>query len=112
MTRSKRVLAVASGGGHWDELMVVTPAFEGLETTYATTNSTLVGEVAGDLRFVSDCNRKQPLKSIKCAFDTLRLGGSVRPDVVISTGAAPGAMALVYGKLFGARTIWIDGLGS
>ena len=39
-------------------------------------------------------------------------GGLSRPDVIITTGAAPGAMALVFGKLVGARTIWIDGLAS
>ena len=31
-----------------------------------------------------------------------------RPHVVISTGAAPGYMALRFGRLFGARTIWVD----
>ena len=46
------------------------------------------------------------------AFDAFALVRSVRPDVVISTGAAPGAFALFFGKLFGAKTIWIDGIAS
>jgi hypothetical protein len=112
MTRSKQLLAVASGGGHWDELMVVSSGFTCFETTYATTNSVLVADIAGDLRFVKDCNRRQPLRSIKCALDVFWLVVSLRPDVIITTGAAPGAMALVFGKLVGARTIWIDGLAS
>jgi hypothetical protein len=28
--------------------------------------------------------------------------------VVLTTGAAPGLIAIVFGKLTGARTIWID----
>ena len=36
----------------------------------------------------------------------------VRPDVVISTGAAPGCLAIRFGKLLGARTIWIDSIAN
>jgi hypothetical protein len=35
-----------------------------------------------------------------------------RPDVVISTGAAPGYFALRFGKLLGARTIWVDSIAN
>ncbi len=33
-----------------------------------------------------------------------------RPDIVITTGAAPGYFCLRLGKLLGARTIWIDSI--
>ena len=36
----------------------------------------------------------------------------VRPDIVISTGALPGYMAIRLGKLFGARTIWVDSIAN
>jgi UDP-N-acetylglucosamine:LPS N-acetylglucosamine transferase len=36
----------------------------------------------------------------------------VRPDVIITTGSAPGMLALRLGKLFGARTVWIDSLAN
>jgi hypothetical protein len=36
-----------------------------------------------------------------------------RPDVIISTGAAPGYFALWIGRrLLGARTIWIDSIAN
>lgn len=35
-----------------------------------------------------------------------------RPDVVISTGAAPGYFAIVFGRFFGANTIWIDSIAN
>ena len=35
-----------------------------------------------------------------------------RPNVIITTGAAPGYFALRFGKLFGARTIWIDSMAN
>ena len=35
-----------------------------------------------------------------------------RPDVVVSTGAAPGYFGIRFGKLVGARTIWIDSIAN
>ena len=32
--------------------------------------------------------------------------------MVVSTGAAPGLIALPIAKLFGARTVWIDSLAN
>jgi hypothetical protein len=36
----------------------------------------------------------------------------VRPDVVISTGAAPGYFAILFGKKLGAKTIWLDSIAN
>ena len=36
----------------------------------------------------------------------------LRPRVVITTGAAPGVVALAIGKLLGARTIWLDSIAN
>ena len=35
-----------------------------------------------------------------------------RPDVVVSTGAAPGVVALRVGKWLGARTVWLDSIAN
>jgi UDP-N-acetylglucosamine:LPS N-acetylglucosamine transferase len=35
-----------------------------------------------------------------------------RPEVVVSTGAAPGYFAMRLGKLLGRRTIWIDSIAN
>ena len=36
----------------------------------------------------------------------------VRPDVIISTGAAIGYFAFKTGKLMGAKTVWIDSIAN
>jgi hypothetical protein len=36
----------------------------------------------------------------------------LRPHVVFTTGAAPGAVALVIGRVFGAKTIWLDSIAN
>ena len=33
-------------------------------------------------------------------------------DVVLSTGAAPGYFAILFGRLVGARTIWLDSIAN
>jgi UDP-N-acetylglucosamine:LPS N-acetylglucosamine transferase len=35
-----------------------------------------------------------------------------RPDVIVSTGAAPGYFALRLGKFLGLRTIWVDSIAN
>jgi len=35
-----------------------------------------------------------------------------RPEIVLSTGAAPGYFAIRFAKLLGAHTIWIDSIAN
>lgn len=45
---------------------------------------------------------------VQVALKVLRF----RPDVVVTTGAAPGFAALLFGKMIGAKTIWIDSIAN
>jgi len=109
----KRVLAIASGGGHWQQLMRLRPAFEKQSPTYVTTNAAYATDVPGsDLFVVTDANRDRPLKLILAAVEMLFRVVRVRPDVVISTGAAPGLFGIIFGRLVGARTIWVDSIAN
>src|SRR4249919_1219684 len=107
--RTKRVLAVSSGGGHWVQLLRLRPAFEGCDVTYATVRSGYQDDVSdGVFVVISDCNRSRRLRALWSAFGMFILLARVRPDVVVSTGAAPGYFAVRFGHWFGARTIWVD----
>ena len=59
-----------------------------------------------------DANRWDRLALLRTACSVLRVLASERPDVVISTGAAPGFFAILFGKMFGARTIWVDSIAN
>jgi UDP-N-acetylglucosamine:LPS N-acetylglucosamine transferase len=61
---------------------------------------------------VADANRDVPLKLVWCALQVLGRVVRMRPDVIISTGAAPGLFAILFGRLVGARTIWIDSIAN
>jgi UDP-N-acetylglucosamine:LPS N-acetylglucosamine transferase len=108
-----KVLAIASGGGHWVQLMRLKPAFETNTVVLVTVNQAYKAE-AGSHRFyvVKDATRWNKLRLFVMALQVLWIVLKERPDVVLSTGAAPGYFALRLGKLLGARTIWIDSIAN
>lgn len=109
----KRVLAVTSGGGHWEEMMLIKDGFRDAQLVFANTFHGLAeNSGVGPAYVIRDCNRRDIFANIGCAVDIWRILHRERPDVVVSTGAAPGLIALVLGKLVGARTIWIDSVAN
>ncbi|MBV7258264.1 glucuronosyltransferase [Erythrobacter sp. WH158] len=59
-----------------------------------------------------DCNKNRPFRSAWCGIVALWLVIKLRPDIVISTGAAPGFFCILAGRLVGARTLWIDSVAN
>jgi UDP-N-acetylglucosamine:LPS N-acetylglucosamine transferase len=111
--RQQRILAVSSSGGHWVQLSRLRPAFEGHDVAYLTTESGYRGEVA-PARFytVKDASRWNKIALAASAFKVLYVILRERPSVVVSTGAAPGYLALRFAKLIGAQTAWVDSVAN
>ena len=112
-TRATRILAIASGGGHWVQLLRLRPALAGEDIAYVTVNEASRAE-AGPARFyvVNDATRWNKFGVVILAVRIALILLRERPDVVITTGAAPGFVGIVLGKLMGARTCWIDSLAN
>jgi UDP-N-acetylglucosamine:LPS N-acetylglucosamine transferase len=109
----QRVLAVASGGGHWVQLLRTTGAFEDHDLAFVTTDDGYRQDVPGSRFYVvNDANRWDRIGSLRLAIRILRILRAERPDLVFSTGAAPGCLAIVFGRLMGARTIWLDSIAN
>jgi UDP-N-acetylglucosamine:LPS N-acetylglucosamine transferase len=109
----KRVLAVSSGGGHWVQLLRLREALEGCEVTYVTVSRAYRSDVEGcRFRAVTDGTRWDKFRLLRMAAQIGWILLRVRPDTVISTGAAPGYFAIRLGKLLGARTVWIDSVAN
>lgn len=111
--RPCKVLAVSSGGGHWVQLMRLNLAFEGHDLAYATVQRDYAADVSG-ARFylLRDATRWDRWGLLVLAFQLLGILLRERPRVVITTGAAPGVLALMIGKRLGAKTIWIDSIAN
>lgn len=113
MTGAKRILCVASGGGHWVQLMRLRPAFEGHDVRYATVSRGYASHLDGErLYVVPDSNLSSKIALVWTALAVFWVVLRVRPDVVLSTGAAPGWFALVFGRWFRARTVWLDSIAN
>jgi UDP-N-acetylglucosamine:LPS N-acetylglucosamine transferase len=112
--RRPRVLAISSGGGHWIQLLRLRPAFDGCDVTYATVNEGYRSDVGEDAGFhvVHSGTRWSKIDLIRSAVEIICLLLWVRPDVVITTGAAPGYFAVRFGKLLGARGVWLDSVAN
>lgn len=110
---SRRVLAIASGGGHWVQLLRVMPAMAGCDVAYATVNDAYRAQVPGHrFHLIADATRWSKWKLLVSALQVAAVLLRERPDVVISTGASPGYFAVRLGKVLGARTIWIDSIAN
>lgn len=109
----RRVLAVASAGGHWVQLQRLRPVLAEHDVAFITTDAGYREELPEfRIHAVADASRNKKLKLVLLAFQVLKVLLRERPDVVISTGAAPGYFALRLGRLLGARTIWVDSIAN
>jgi len=111
-SRAIKVLAVASGGGHWVQLLRLRPAFEGMHVDFVTTNAGYRKDVSAHLHTVTDANMWNKLALARMFLQVFWIILRVRPDVVVTTGAAPGFAAVLWGRMFHARTIWVDSIAN
>jgi len=113
MSKSKKILAVASGGGHFIQLLRLRPAFEGHQTCFVTTINGYQETLGGARCFVvRDASRWDKIGLVIMLLQLTAVFIRVRPDVVITTGAAPGVFAVRLAKLFCARTLWLDSIAN
>lgn len=109
MSRRPKVIAISSSGGHWVQLMRLRPAFEGSDVTYVTNNPAYRRDVNGaKFRVIPNSNRWSKISLLRSFLGAIWLLLVVRPDVVVTTGAAPGYFCVRLAKYFGARSVWLD----
>jgi UDP-N-acetylglucosamine:LPS N-acetylglucosamine transferase len=107
----KKVLYVASSGGHFVQLKAY------MENTKVDAYKILVcpssvDDLANKSFILRDANAKDPVGVLRCLFFFLIIYIRYRPDLIVSTGAAPGAVAIFVSKLFFRKSIWIDSIAN
>lgn len=110
----RRVLAVASGGGHWADLYRLYPAFSGMDVAFVSVHPNYAKQVRAH-RFYTmrDVSRFDRWGICILVPQLVRIILKERPDVVITTGSAPALFALALAKfLVRAKTIWIDDIAN
>jgi UDP-N-acetylglucosamine:LPS N-acetylglucosamine transferase len=115
MTEKKtKVVALSSGGGHWVQLLRLRPAFAGCDVVFVTVSEGYRANLdpGARLRVIPDATRWNKLGLVRVLISVFLVLWQERPDVVISTGAAPGYFAIRLGKLLGVRTVWVDSVAN
>jgi UDP-N-acetylglucosamine:LPS N-acetylglucosamine transferase len=107
-----KILAISSSGGHWIQLLRLKKFFGNYTTFYASTDSSLASMVEGKFYSLRDASMWDKPGLVILAFQIIWLLMKARPDVIVTTGAAAGFFAIVFGKFIGAKTIWIDSMAN
>jgi len=113
-----KIMAIASHGGHWVQLTRLTAAFydesQHSSVAYFCTSSFSHEDQHGFhlVEKIPDCNFNEKLNLVRSLIRVTRRIIKLRPDIIITTGAAPGLLAIVAGRFLGARTIWIDSVAN
>jgi UDP-N-acetylglucosamine:LPS N-acetylglucosamine transferase len=112
--RVPRVLVIASGGGHWVQMRRIRPAFEGFEVAYASVHADYAEELPGKRFYLlKDITRMNLGALMTLVPQLIRIMLTERPDIVITTGSAPGLVGLAVARFTTrARTIWIDSIAN
>jgi UDP-N-acetylglucosamine:LPS N-acetylglucosamine transferase len=110
----RKVLAVASGGGHWLELCRLLPAFDGMDVAFVSVNPIYAHQVQGHRFYaIRDVSRKDWWTAAIIVPQLTRIILKERPQVVITTGSAPALLCLTLARvLVRAKTIWIDSIAN
>lgn len=109
-----KVLAVASIGGHWIQLLrIVKPLSADVEVVYVSTHEKCETMI-GDAKFykVDDFSRWNLYKIVPSFFKAIKIVMKENPKAIISTGAAPGLVMLLAAKCLGKKTIWVDSIAN
>lgn len=110
----RKVLAVASIGGHWIQLLrIARPLEDHYEMVYMCTHPKCAAIVEGKKYYLAtDFSRSDAWKLIPTFFRQLNIIRKENPDVIITTGAAPGLICVLAGWLLRRKTIWIDSIAN
>lgn len=105
-----KVCLVGSSGGHLTHLYLLKKFWINEDRFWVTfdkkdANSLLKGEKKYNCYYPTNRNIKNLVKNTFLAFKVLK---KEKPDLIISSGAAVAVPFFYVGKLFGAKTVYIE----
>jgi UDP-N-acetylglucosamine:LPS N-acetylglucosamine transferase len=107
-----KICLAGSAGGHLSQLLKLADSWRRYDTFCVTTTDVVTKKLEefGNVYIVGECNWQHPLRVIRVFWRCLQVVFKERPDVVISTGAAPGCITCFLAKVMGAKVLWIDSI--
>jgi len=113
MKKNNSVLLISSSGGHWVQISKLVEGLDGVEYDVATVDPTVVGGLKyRNFYEIRDFNRDTPLKAMVGVFNIISVVLKTPSTHIISTGAAPGLVAMIAGRILGRKTLWLDSIAN
>lgn len=95
------------------QLLRLRPALGDADVAYVTVDERYREDLSGGRFYkVPEATRWDRLRLVSMVLRMVWIVVRERPDVIVSTGAAPGFVAIRMGKLVGARTVWVDSIAN
>jgi exopolysaccharide biosynthesis glucuronosyltransferase PssD len=111
---NKKICMIASAGGHLTQLLKIKSLLKGRNNFFISSmdvvKTTL--EMEGKTYILGECNREHPVDVLKVLVKCINVYFIEKPDIVISTGAAPGLLFCYIARIFGAKIIWLDSIAN
>lgn len=108
----KKILMVASSGGHLEEALALKALQERYDTVLITEKTDYQVNFWQDRTYLMPQVNRKEIKSllqfVGIFWDTFKILLNEKPDVVLSTGAMVAFPALLLGKLLGKKIIFIE----
>ena len=106
VSRRLKICLACSHGGHLNEMLQLHEAFEGHDTFYLCYDADTTRVLAR--AYLVPNMARNPIEFLKNLVRFTRIFRKERPDLIVSTGAEIAIPAVIVGKLFGARSIYVE----
>ena len=90
-------------------------AFEGCDVSWVTVREGYrvdLEDQSDGFFVIPDATRWNKIGLVILLFRVMLVIIKVRPHAIVTTGAAPGLLALMIGRLLGCKTCWIDSIAN
>ena len=108
-----KLLAISSPGGHWIQLNRICHQLEArYDIVYAMPDALFKPDKNNRIYSIMDVSADDKWRLLPCAWQIFNILRQERPQAILSTGAAPGAIAIWLGHWLKIQTIWVDSIAN
>lgn len=110
-SQNNKVIFVASPGGHFVQMSMLAANFDNkvIISTYKDCPSFVE---TNSYYKIQDFNRNNFLLLFPLIFKALGIVRKEKPNIVITTGAAPGLVFVILARFLGIKALWIDSIAN
>lgn len=108
-----KILLVASPGGHFVQLSLIAEKMAGNQRVVVGTYDKAPSFMHCEKYYkIADFSRTDAYKASFVSLSAIKILLSEKPDLVVTTGAAPGLIFAFLAKLLGKKAVWIDSIAN